>query len=461
MNHALLKIVANAALGNIPSGPDAAFPQWNGPDATTVRVQVILYSSLAISILAAFVAMLGKQWLNRYAQAEMRGSIIDRSRYRQRKMDGMVTWHFDLVMECLPLMLQGALLLIGSALSDYLYLINKPVASVFIGFTAFGLLFYILIISAATLSFTCPFQTPPSLILRYLIRFYNKHRQYLKRFKKSLKRLFSRKKTQPGQGADDPPPSPAPNENHTGNHVGIPMANQPNQLSPFFTKDADWDNYIWDSNCIAWMFKMSTDADFILAILKFIPEITWHAGIQTTPLETLYDILVDCFDRSTGHPIVIPKLRNKAYFSAKAVLHLATQRRCIGDKHSKAVLETISGKHVALGSYHYEGDPDLESTLGFIDRALDETLDKSVTMNWKKFSFTPSHHAWMCQPLICSAWDALEKNQGFPAAIEQFIDHTINLESPSPSIATDIFFLVGCLFGVNIQNDALLLVDRR
>jgi len=36
MNHALLKIVASAALGSIPTGPDAISPQRNGPDPTTI-----------------------------------------------------------------------------------------------------------------------------------------------------------------------------------------------------------------------------------------------------------------------------------------------------------------------------------------------------------------------------------------------------------------------------------------
>ena len=68
MNHALLKILANTALGNVPTGADAAFPQWNGPNPTIVHVQAILYLSLAASLLAAFIAMMGKQWLSRYAR---------------------------------------------------------------------------------------------------------------------------------------------------------------------------------------------------------------------------------------------------------------------------------------------------------------------------------------------------------------------------------------------------------
>jgi len=82
MNYQLLTIMASVSLGNTP----------------TVENSATSYSSLAASLLAAFVVMLGKQRLNRYAQVEMRGSIIDRSGHRQRKMNDMVTWHFDFVM---------------------------------------------------------------------------------------------------------------------------------------------------------------------------------------------------------------------------------------------------------------------------------------------------------------------------------------------------------------------------
>jgi len=132
----------------------------------------------------------------------MCGSVIDRSRHRQRKMDGMATWHFDFVMECLPLMLQAALLLLGYALSNYLFFINKAVGGVLIGFTAFGLLFDLLTVSAATLSYNCPFQTPASLILRFLICFDSEHKKYLKRTRKWFKVIFSQKKGPSG-------PSPA------------------------------------------------------------------------------------------------------------------------------------------------------------------------------------------------------------------------------------------------------------
>jgi len=42
-----------------------------------------------------------KQYLNHYAQVEMRGSVMNHSGYRQRKMNGMVTRRCDRVMKCL------------------------------------------------------------------------------------------------------------------------------------------------------------------------------------------------------------------------------------------------------------------------------------------------------------------------------------------------------------------------
>ena len=242
MSYTLLTIIARASLGNVPTGADAAFPQWNGPDPTVVHIQAILYTSLAASLLAAFIAMLGKQWINRYAQVEMRGSVIDRSRDRQRKMNGMVTWHFDLVMECLPLMLQVALLLLGYALSNYLFFINKVVASILIGFTTFGLLFYFLIISAATFSYNCPFQTPLSLILRFLIRFDNNHKKYLKRFRKWVRCLFSWKKRQLRQTPGDPHGLGAFDmcgRNSPVDHIELPVVNLSNQPSLLSIQDAD------------------------------------------------------------------------------------------------------------------------------------------------------------------------------------------------------------------------------
>ena len=165
---ALLRVliykIDNTTFGNdVP-----ALPQWTGPPHMIVEVQAILFASLAASLLSAFLAMLGKQWLNRYASIDVRGSAIERSQNRQRKLDGIVRWYFDYVLESLPLMLQVGLLLLGCALSRYFWDINITVATVIIGFTSLGVLFFLSIVVAGAAYASCPYQTPAANILRHI-----------------------------------------------------------------------------------------------------------------------------------------------------------------------------------------------------------------------------------------------------------------------------------------------------
>ena len=166
---ALLRVlifkIDNTTFGDDPP----TLPQWTGPPHTIVQVQAILFASLAASLFSAFLAMLGKQWLNQYASIDMRGSAIERSQNRQRKLDGIVIWYFDHVMEALPLMLQAALLLLGCALSQYFWEINTTVASVILAITSFGVLLYLFIIFVGAASPSCPYQTPGARILRPIL----------------------------------------------------------------------------------------------------------------------------------------------------------------------------------------------------------------------------------------------------------------------------------------------------
>ena len=165
---ALLRVLIHK-IDNTTFGDDVpAVPQWTGPPHTVVQVQAILYASLGVSLFSAFLAMLGKQWLNRYASTDMRGSAIERSQNRQRKLDGIATWYFGRVLESLPLMLQFALLLLGCALCRYLWEIDTTVASVVLGVTSFGVASYIFFIVAGTASSSCPYQTPGANILRHI-----------------------------------------------------------------------------------------------------------------------------------------------------------------------------------------------------------------------------------------------------------------------------------------------------
>ena len=420
MGYTVLEIIANSSLGRISASDAPEFPRWDGPDPATAHVLAILYSSLASSLLAAFIAMLGKQWLNRYGQTETHGSAMDRSRDRQRKIKGMANWRFALVMECLPLMLQAALLLLGYALSQYLLSIDKTVAGVAIGFTSFGLLFYFLIVAAATFSYNCPFQTPLSLIFHFLVRYDDEHKKYLKNIRDSFGCPWKKKQPRPERGGSvDLNQRLAPlDRSGINDHIGVPIAITSDGLLPFFDK-AEEGGYVLDSKCIAWMFEKSTDADAIMAIMRFIPEVYWHSDIRTTPLERLYDTVVECFDRSSGHPVVSSKLKTKAYVSARALLHVAIQRKCIDNGSDKDAFKAISDRYQIMGSGHYQGDSDLESTLGIIDRIFGG--DRFKRIPWQDFSFEASHHVWMGHVLLFRAWNVNGRGQPLPDDVKGFV----------------------------------------
>ena len=158
-------------------GKAPTLPQWTGPPQMIVQVQAILFASLAASLFSAFLAMLGKQWLNRYESTDMRGSAVERSQNRQQKLGGIVAWYFHHVMESLPLMLQASLLLLGCALSRYLWEANTVVASVVLSVTSFGVIFYLFILIAGTAFESCPYQTPAAHFLRRFL--YHSHQNLL------------------------------------------------------------------------------------------------------------------------------------------------------------------------------------------------------------------------------------------------------------------------------------------
>ena len=453
------------------------------PDPTIVRILSILYSSLALSIFAAFVAMLGKQWLNRYS-ADIHGSLIDRSRDRQRKMNGMVTWRFNIVMEGLPLMLQAALLLLGCALYTYLSLIDTTLAWAIASFIAVGLLFYGLIVIAATISYDCPFQTPPSIIFHFMVRLDNRHGGYLKRFRRWIRRTFSwggrgrsgfdepdecqrptggshwdkRRRWSPefdgpggpwsypvgGSGLD------GPGKNKLGGRTELAWFGPFHDPAAFFDEDNNWGGHVLDSNCIAWMFEMPMGADAALDIMEFIPDVVWHSGIRTTPLERLYDTVLECCDHSSGRPVVISKLKRKAYLSAKALLHITIQRKCIGRESDNTVFDSISSRHRNLGSERYRGDSDLESALGIVDRIFNP--HGFERMPWNEFSFTDSHHAWMGRTLLYRAWYVLRMGEHLPDDIKGLVIYSLRME-PLPPASTVIhcLLIIGMVLGINLD----------
>jgi len=241
----------------------------------------MLYASLAASILSAFLAMLGKQWLNRYASVNMRGSAIERSQNRQRKLNGIVTWYFDSVMESLPLMLQFALLLLGCALSIYLWGIDKIVASVILAVTAFGVIFFAFVVVAGAASVSCPYQTPGAQILRYV-------------WQQASSRL-------------------------TFFVVKGPAAQRP-ETHPNLEQTLDQEaTGALDFRCISWMLQTSLDRRINQLTLEFLVSILMLPGFKVIIALDCLKILISCI-RVTNHRMVVIRGCEKLAPTAAACL---------------------------------------------------------------------------------------------------------------------------------------------
>ncbi|KAG2151238.1 uncharacterized protein EDB93DRAFT_306889 [Suillus bovinus] len=169
--NALLKQIVQIGLGDFTaagSAPADPASTWS-PAASTVRIQMVVYASLSMSLLAAFGAVLGKQWLGYYKTKRYgRGSQEDQGKRRQEKFEGLVAWYFDAVVQSFPVLLQISLLLFGVALGANMWHKQPGIAWVIISTTAFGFLFYSLTVMACLISPACPFQTPISIVLQKL-----------------------------------------------------------------------------------------------------------------------------------------------------------------------------------------------------------------------------------------------------------------------------------------------------
>ena len=459
MNNTLLEMLLNATTGSLGVAPPTPVPRWSGPDPVIVQVQCILYATLFVTLLASFLAMLGKQWLSRYRQSETHGSAADRSRVRERKLDGIETWKFHVAMESLPLILQCALTLFGFALSRYLWEVNRSVSSVVIGFTGFGSLYYLLIVTVSTFSFDCPFQTPFSLAFRFAIGLAIPHWQ-------GLRRTFGpkRQSSQPrtlGARRDLPPTSAVGRGREmeasiTALACVAPAAIQfPWSITPLFIQETGAESDRLDARCITRMFVMSTDTDVVTSIMNFILEIIWHSGIKDVPFKRIYDILMDCFDFSGPRPVVIPKLRDVAYLSARAFVHIALQRRCITqyEEHNQDSWKTLCANHPLLSPTDYGHDCDLETVLFMVDM----TLGYEDGFPWEKMRMTRCHYEWMSHVFLYRAWHEGQLSE----VVMDFVESPGSDRPPSDIVVTDCLFIIGLMIGIPFHVRDITVRDKR
>jgi hypothetical protein len=312
----IYKIDSTTFGGDVPPIP----PQWTGPPHTIVQVQAVLYASLAASLFSAFLAMLGKQWLNRYMSTDMRGTAIERSQNRQQKLNGIVTWCFDYVMESLPLMLQGALFLLGCALSRYLWEINTTVASVILGVTSLGILFYLFIVIAGSVFASCPYQTPGSHLLQSAasatLAVASTFRHAFGTFRHAFSdsstvhvfQINARHYCPRGEirgflrdVLDELPPALASDGVHLGQAIIQPLVALVHQVYTWLpgapsipTHQVDWQTTSLDLHCTSWILQTSLDKNHHLSAMEHLVTMSTLPNFDPSLVAGCFGTFISC-----------------------------------------------------------------------------------------------------------------------------------------------------------------------
>ena len=430
MSFTVLAMLLNTTSGTQNQLPP---PTWSGPSPSIVKVQSVLFASLLSALLAAFLAMLGKQWLNLHVE----GSFIDRNRHREQKMRGMITWHFKFVMEFLPLILQASLLLLGYALTRYLWDISHTISFVIAGFTIVGMVVYLLIVVAGTFSRSCPFQTPISIAIRAILEFYRKEIEGASKTARNLFR-FARSQT------------------------SLIVHRQQLPTPPIATDIDDQDNEVRaELRCILTMFNMTKAPDSVKAIMAYITEIVWDDRLKSVPLLQVYQALRESLLRSADgkvHPR--PGARDRALWSAKALLHLYNQRRCIHrfDTTLSNQEKLINHRSQPLGHHEFDKDFDLQSTFYIVDW----TFGVQPEIPWSDLELSEPHRCWLAHILQYRAWDALYTQKKLTKDVRGFVVASLSSRSCPTRVVADCLSIVHMVVaGHRPEPRDLLIKDRR
>jgi hypothetical protein len=397
-----------------------------------------VFCSLAASLFVAFLAIFAKRSLKRYAVMDLNTNAISKGRYRPPgALQRNLPWIFGFLVEGLSLMLQAALLVIAYVLADHLWSQDKGAASITVA--AAEILCIILIITTTI---------APTFLTIFGGGLANGIRKAIRAFAsaKSSGDDFKPRTTPQRQ------PSVLTTPVEKGEKVEVILSQDIPLI--FKKQDIDWSGFISDSFCISWMFDRTLDSDKVTVILDFIPDVVWHSGICNVPIATVFQIFEQCFSYSDGNAALIPRLRDRAYASGRAVVHLTIQRKCIGEE-SGDPLKEFRGIQRSYSWRSY--DKDLDSILHLVDRLL----GNNRPINWSGYTFTEPHQRWLSHILLYRAWDHLCYSPKLPDDVEAFVTLALSTEDMHPAVVADCLFIISLVIGLPFHVDDLATADKR
>ena len=502
---ALLRVLIYKVDNTTFGGSTPTVPAWTGPSRTIIQVQSILFLSLAASLFAALLAMLGKQWLNRYISVDVRGSAIERSQHRQLKMNGIVKWCFEYVMGSLPVMLQFSLLLLGCALSQYLWTMDATVGAVVLGVTSFGVLAYALIVTMGTFSKSCPYQTPASHFTRYLWQkskilggllhtTYSSFRKihvgsdFITLLKRD-RRWFS----EPWWSKDNvgwylthvAPRLPIALAYDAFSVVRTPFVfgfvcirkvfhhlfmipKRPEPLLPNGTSlevvnTFEQQIYVLDSYCISWMLETSLDRDFNFIALELLMTTSTFPTSDPTILLNCFNVLAGCVTTVGTRAVVTRGSERLAEMAITCFLTLLSHFLVVmpGSGIVEDVCQRYRRTFAPSTSFR---ELQSSSTMTVIHHLFYTGAHGRGPTQWDSFHPSLPEHGSVVRGLLLIAWSEYRRRREcrkVPRWILRFVLHSLSQETlPPDDIIADSLLIIGIDLGYSISESDILAPDK-
>ncbi|KAG8759785.1 hypothetical protein FRC11_001420, partial [Ceratobasidium sp. 423] len=133
--------------------------------ASAIWVNVLLFSSLSISLAVATLTMFAKEWISDF-MSERTGPSSVQARQRQQQWEGVVKWRMDTVLMVLPVMFRISMLLFAVGICVFLWDVHHRVALAVIVVTALGTAIFAVCAICHALWEYCPYTTVVSRIFR-------------------------------------------------------------------------------------------------------------------------------------------------------------------------------------------------------------------------------------------------------------------------------------------------------
>jgi hypothetical protein len=152
------------------SVPAYVEPQFIVPPKVAA-INTLLFASLALVLIDAFLAMLTKSWLRDFDQSwRSLNDPKERARTREMRIQGLERWKLAWVVTLLPLLIQASLVLFGVALLILLFNLHHPTAYTTLAIFAVAVCFYFWTGVVSALDKNAPFTSPLSRALEELLR---------------------------------------------------------------------------------------------------------------------------------------------------------------------------------------------------------------------------------------------------------------------------------------------------